>query len=93
MTVISICQKCRGTIIVNVSDGEYTHGLKYLCSECADNSNGLIIDDKDVTNLSAAGTNTNTGAIVPYAGGFKNGTVYESEEEKALKDLKRFCIY
>lgn len=86
MTVISVCIKCHNTVVVELGEKSWTHGLKFLCSECANNPTGLIIDDQDIENLSKSG------AIVPYIGGFKTGKLYESEEEKALKELKKFCI-
>lgn len=77
MTVISHCQKCGATIIAEVDNLEWTHGLKYICSECL---------------------GTDAQAVFPYIRGFRKElpantyVPYKSAEEKALEDLKEFCI-
>lgn len=83
ITVISYCQTCGATIIAEVDNKEWVHDLKYICSECL-------------------GTDAQT--VFPYIRGFRKelpaATVdaantyvpYKSAEEKALEQLKEFCI-
>jgi hypothetical protein len=73
-----MCQKCGSTIVADVSESDYTQGLKFVCSECMGGAGTTMYYPEFNRKELPAGT----GGYIPY----------KSAEEKALEELKLYCV-
>jgi hypothetical protein len=70
----------------DVSESDYTQGLKFVCSECMGGA-GTTMYYPEITGfnrkeLPAGSPTASTGGYIPY----------KSAEEKALEELKLHCV-